>query len=404
MKLEKVAMALIFAASSSACEASVRTGLDNIGLYKHLFRGKRVGIITNHTAYSRDGQYIVDIFRNMDNVKVTALFGPEHGIYGAEQDGKKIDSSTEPGYDLPIYSLYGETLKPTPKMLRNVDMLVFDIQDIGARFYTYIYTMSLAMEAAAQRGKRFVVLDRPNPINGLDVEGNVLEPQFASFVGLHPIAVRHGMTVGELATMFNEQGWLANGVKANLVVVPVKGWRRSTWYDQTGLRFIKPSPNMPDVETATIYPGLCLLEGTNVSEGRGTSMPFRQFGAPWIASAKLAAGLNKLSLQGMRFEPTSFEPSQSKYRGRKCQGVKIVVTNRDLLQPFWSGILIVNEIHRMYPDTFQWKERHFDRLCGTSAIREAITAQSSLPKLRESWQADLKPFLRIRDKYLMYSN
>lgn len=402
MKFRNVAMALILAASGLACEASVKTGLDNVGSYRRLFRGKRVGIITNHTAYSRDERYIVDIFRNMGDVTVTALFGPEHGIHGAEADGKTIRNDTEPTYDLPIYSLYGKTLKPTAEMLRKVDLLVFDIQDIGARFYTYIYTMSLAMEAAAECGKRFVVLDRPNPINGLDVEGNVLEPRFASFVGLYPIAVRHGMTVGELATMFNEQGWLANGAKAELVVVLMKGWRRGMWYDQTGLRFIKPSPNMPDVETATIYPGLCLLEGTNVSEGRGTAMPFRQFGAPWIDSQDLTCRLNKLDLPSMRFAPTSFSPTESKYRGQKCHGVKIVVTDRDRLQPFWTGILIVNEIHRTYPDTFQWKERHFDRLCGTSEVRQAITAQSSLTRLRESWQTDLKSFLRIRDKYLTY--
>jgi uncharacterized protein YbbC (DUF1343 family) len=340
----------------------------------------------------------------MGNVTVTALFGPEHGIHGAEEDGKRIKNGTEPAYDLPIYSLYGKTLKPTPEMLRDVDILVFDIQDIGARFYTYIYTMSLSMEAAAECGKRFVVLDRPNPINGIQVEGNILKPKFASFVGLYPIAVRHGMTVGELATMFNEQGWLADGAKADLVVVPMKSWHRSDWYDQTGLRFIKPSPNMPNIETATIYPGLCLLEGTNVSEGRGTSMPFRQFGAPWINSQDLACRLNKLNLPGLRFEPASFSPIQSKYRGQKCHGVRIVVTNRDLLQTFWSGILLVNEIHRTYPDTFKWKERHFDRLCGTSAIREAITAQLSLKKLRDSWQTDLNSFLRIRDKYLIYRN
>jgi len=220
---------LVSIVSASSCRALVKPGLDNIASYKHLFEGKRIGIITNHTAYNSDGQYIVDVFRNMDNVTVAALFSPEHGIYGAEEDGKRIDSGTEPAYDLPIYSLYGETLKPTPEMLQKVDILVFDIQDIGARFYTYIYTMSLAMEAAAECGKRFVVLDRPNPINGLQVEGNILEGEFASFVGLYPVPVRHGMTVGELARMFNEQGWLANRRRADLVVIPMKGWRRRLW-------------------------------------------------------------------------------------------------------------------------------------------------------------------------------
>ena len=382
----------------------MKTGLDNISSYRHLFEGKRVGIITNHTAYNSRGEYIRDVFRKMENVEVAAFFSPEHGFYGVEEDGKRIESTTEPGYKIPLYSLYGETLKPTRQMLENIDVLVFDIQDIGARFYTYIYTMSLAMEAAAENGRRFVVLDRPNPINGLQVEGNILKPKFASFVGLYPIPIRHGQTCGELARMFNEQGWLKNGVKADLVVIPMKGWHRSMWYDRTGLKFIKPSPNMVSLEAAAVYPGLCLLEGTNVSEGRGTPLPFTQFGAPWIDSARLAAELNKLNLLGIRFKPASFTPVSSKYEGQRCNGVGIVVTNRDLLEPYYSGVLIVNKVYQMYPDNFQWRAGHFDRLCGTSEIREAITNRSSLKELRDGWQAELKSFLQIRNKYLMYPN
>jgi uncharacterized protein YbbC (DUF1343 family) len=402
MRLTKASKILIFVMLVSGCDASVKTGLDNINSYKHLFVGKRVGIITNHTAYNSSGQYIVDVFRKMENVKVAAFFSPEHGIYGVEEDGRRIESMTEPNYQIPVYSLYGKTLKPTRQMLENIDVLVFDIQDIGARFYTYIYTMSLAMEAAAENGRRFVVLDRPNPINGLRLEGNILKPEFASFVGLYPIPVRHGMTAGELAAMFNQQGWLKDGVKADLVVIPMKGWRRSMWYDRTGLKFIKPSPNMVSLEAAAVYPGLCLLEGTNVSEGRGTPQPFVQFGAPWIDSESLAAELNKLNLPGILFGPASFTPVSSKYKGQQCKGVKITITDRDLLEPYFSGILIVNKIYRMYPDNFQWKTSHFDRLCGTSAIREAITNRSSLEELREDWQADLKSFLKIRHKYLLY--
>jgi uncharacterized protein YbbC (DUF1343 family) len=212
------------------------------------------------------------------------------------------------------------------------------------------------------------------------------------------------MTAGELARMFNEQGWLKDGVKADLVVVPMKNWRRSMWYDRTGLKFIKPSPNMVSLEAAAVYPGLCLLEGTNVSEGRGTPRPFIQFGAPWIDSKSLAAELNKLNLPGIRFRPASFTPISSKYKGQQCYGVRIIVTDRDLLEPYFSGILIVNKIYQMYPNDFQWRTSHFDRLCGSSAIREAITKRSSLEKLREGWQAELKLFLQIRDKYLMYSN
>ncbi len=401
-QIKSAAIILGLVAMYSNAESSVRTGLDRVGSHKEVFDGKRLGIITNHTAYNSDGKYIVDVFRNMTEVKVTALFSPEHGLWGKERDAKKIDSQIHPVYRLPVYSLYGQTQKPTAEMLRDIDVLVFDIQDIGARFYTYIYTMSLAMEAAAENGKKFVVLDRPNPINGYSVQGNILESGLSSFVGLYPIPVRHGMTAGELAKMFNGQGWLKNGVKADLVIIPMEGWRRRTWYDQTGLRFIKPSPNMPDIETAAIYPGLCLLEGTNVSEGRGTNMPFRQFGAPWIDSKILADRLNKLNLPAMRFEPTRFTPASSKYRGKVCNGVRISTTDRDRLEPYYSGMKIVNEIHRLYPDNFQWKTAHFDRLCGTAAIRKAITGGSSLSELRSKWQVELEAFRKTRDKYLIY--
>jgi len=403
MRIGKLTVILTLTLSLGACPASVRTGLDNIGSYKQQFQGKRIGIITNHTAYDSDGRHIVDVFSRIDGVKVTALFGPEHGIRGSEAAGRKIDSQAGPAQDVPVYSLYGKTRKPTPEMLENVDILVFDIQDVGARFYTYIYTMALAMEAAAENRIRFVVLDRPNPINGLTVEGNILEPKFASFVGMYPIPVRHGMTVGELAGMFNEQGWLANAVKAELLVVPIKGWRRAMWYDQTALPFIKPSPNMTSLKTAAVYPGLCLLEGTNVSEGRGTSKPFIQFGAPWIDAGELAARLNKLNLAGIRFRPVSFTPNASKHAGQRCHGAEITITHRDMLQPYWAGIVIVNEIYRMYPGRFEWIEKHFDRLCGTANVRNAIEEGASLQTLKQKWQPKLEKFLKIRKRYLLYT-
>jgi uncharacterized protein YbbC (DUF1343 family) len=378
------------------------TGLDRVGSYKEVFEGKRLGIIANHTAYDSSGRFIVDVFKSVPGVKVAALFSPEHGLWGTARDGEKIDSQTHPVYNLPVYSLYGKTQKPTSEMLRNIDVLVFDIQDIGARFYTYIYTMSLAMEAAAENGKTFIVLDRPNPINGITVQGNILEPALASFVGLYPIPVRHGMTAGELAKMFNGQGWLSGHVRAELVVVPMEGWRRRMWYDQTGLRFIKPSPNMPDIETAAVYPGLCLLEGTNVSEGRGTAMPFRQFGAPWIDSGLLAERLNALNLPAMRFGPVSFTPASSKYKGQECHGVRIIVSNRDKLEPYSSGVKIVNEIYSMYPDQFEWRASHFDRLCGTSDIRHTITSHSSVDVLQSKWRKELESFLKVRAGYLLY--
>ena len=393
---------LVVLSMVSGCAAAVRTGLDHVAEQRELFAGKRVGIIANQTACDSRGKFIVDVFRKMPGVQVAALFSPEHGLYGVEEDGRRVGDQVHPDYKIPIRSLYGKTTKPTPEMLADVDVLVFDMQDVGARFYTYLYTMSLSMEAAAEAGKPFVVLDRPNVINGRAVEGPILEPKFATFVGLYPIPVRFGMTVGEFARMVNGRRWLADGVKADLTVVPLTGWRRAMWYDQTGLRFIKPSPNMPDVETAAVYPGLCLLEGTNVSEGRGTPMPFRQFGAPWIRSAELVATLNGLRLPGVRFESTHFVPTSSKHKGRECHGARIVVTDRNALEPFWTGVCIINELYRTYRDQFEWRTAHFDRLCGTATIRNAITAQSSLTALQSAWRARCAAFIRTRGPYLLY--
>ncbi|NIR52175.1 DUF1343 domain-containing protein [candidate division KSB1 bacterium] len=393
-----------------ACQTpTVETGLDRISEYRHLFKGKRVGIITNHTAYNSENEHIVDVFGRLERVTVTALFGPEHGIRGHEEAGKEIESGSDPIKDIPIYSLYGKTKKPTQEMLAKVDLLVFDIQDIGARFYTYIYTMALAMEAAAEQNKPFVVLDRPNPITGAHVEGNILEPEFASFVGLYPIPVRHGMTVGELARMFNEQGWLANGIKADLTVVQMKHWKRSSWYDETGLKFIKPSPNIPTVTTATVYPGACLLEAINVSEGRGTQTPFELFGAPWIDAKRFTQNLNALELPGVIFRDTSFTPisipgasTNPKYKNRACQGGVITVTDRSKFKPFSMGIQLVSLIHEMYPDSLQWRSSFFDKLSGTSRVRKTVMRNDDINDLVEKWQPALAEFMATRQKYLLY--
>ncbi len=383
--------------------AVVRTGLDNITDHKDLFQGQRVGVVANHTAHDRAGRFIVDVLREMPDVNVVALFSPEHGLYGMIEAGEHVAYQVDAKYKLPVYSLYGKTLKPTKEMLEGIDMLVFDMQEIGARFYTYVYTMSLAMEAAAESGKRFVVLDRPNPINGVDIEGPILEPEYATFVGLYPIPVRYGMTIGELARMFNDQGWLKDEVKADLTVIPMTGWRRAMWYDQTGLVFIKPSPNIPNVETAAVYPGLCLLEGTNVSEGRGTEKPFLQFGAPWIDAQALTAKLDKLNLPGVTFGPTSFTPTSSKHKDVECHGVRMTITDRNKLEPFRLGVCVVDEIARMYPNEFKWRVFHFNRLCGTSTIRQAIVDGQSPLTLQTQWKADLEAFHSIRKQYLLYS-
>jgi uncharacterized protein YbbC (DUF1343 family) len=344
----------------------------------------------------------VEVFRDLPGVTVIALFAPEHGLWGTGQAGEDVRPTTHPIYHVPVYSLYGPTQKPSADMLAGVDVLVFDIQDIGARFYTYIWTLALAMEGAAEAGKPFVVLDRPNPITGTRVAGPCLDPAQASFVGLYPIPVVHGMTVAELARLFNAEGWLAGGVKANLTVVPMQGWRRDMWFDQTGLTFVRPSPNMPDLETAEVYPGLALLEGTNVSEGRGTDLPFRQFGAPWIDPNGLADRLNALSLPGLRFVPAAFTPAASKYQGQACRGARVIVTDRNLLDPFYAGVRIVDQIYRMYQDRLQWDATHFDRLCGTDAVRKAITQQGDLTVLHHTWDGETKGFLVARQKVLLY--
>jgi uncharacterized protein YbbC (DUF1343 family) len=386
----------------STCPGEVRTGLDNVTSSKRLFAGKRIGIIANHTSYDGQGRFIVDVFKAIDDAQVVALFSPEHGLYGVQEAGETIGDRRDPKYGLPVHSLYGETRKPTPEMLEGIDVLVYDIQDVGVRFYTYISTMSLAMEAAAECGKRFIVLDRPNPIGGLKVEGPVLEPAQTSFVGMHAIPARYGLTAGELARTIDGQGWLAGAVYVDLAVVPVTGWQRGMWYDQTGLAFRKPSPNMPDLETATIYPGLCLLEGTTLSEGRGTAMPFRQFGAPWVDADQLAARLNALNLTGLRFHRTTFTPTSSKHEGQLCQGIRIETTDRDRLEPFWSGVRIINEIAHAMPEHFEWRADHFDRLCGTPAIREAIVNGKPLMPLREKYRAECESFRRMTRQYLLY--
>lgn len=395
------AAALLVLAVSPGVEAGVQTGLDRLEDYRDLFDNSRVGIITNHTGRDRQGRFIVDLFEALEGVSVTALFGPEHGFSGMAQDGKKItDDATDDG--IPIYSLYGQHRKPTPEMLENVDILVFDIQDIGSRFYTYIYTMAYAMEAAAESGKRFVVLDRPNPINGISVQGNILDPAFATFVGLYPIATRHAMTIGELAAMINGQQWLGSGVQADLVVIPMANYQRRMWYDQTGLAFIPPSPNMNSLNAAAVYPGLCLLEGTNVSEGRGTDLPFMQFGAPWVDGEQLAEALNRAALPGMRFAPTRFTPTLSKFKDQECFGARITITDRTQLDPFWSGVTIVQTLYRMYPEHFTWHVRHFDRLCGTDNIRNAILEDASMDAIRLDVQQQMREFLQIRREYLIY--
>lgn len=390
----------------------VRTGLDVWAAegFERL-RGKRVGAIVNPTSVDSQFRHLADLLAAADGVTLGALFGPEHGVRGEAQYMVAVeDVARDPRTGAPVYSLYGstfESLSPKPQWLEGLDALVFDIQDVGSRYYTYVYTMALAMQAAAKAGIEFYVLDRPNPIDGVHVEGNLVSERCRSFVGLYPIPNRHGMTAGELARLFDaQQGW---GTK--LTVVRCEGWRRSQSWAETGLPFISPSPNMPTPDTALVYPGMCLGEGTNVSEGRGTCRPFEQFGAPWIRSDALIERLERDDLPGVRFRACGFTPTFDKFKGESCNGAFIHVVDRDAFRPLRTGVAIFKAIHDLYPRAFAWREDAyefvedvpaFDLLCGTDQVRRGIEAGHELQRLFEGFDSERAAFDAERQKYLLY--
>ncbi|GAM12950.1 alternate gene name yzbB [Mesobacillus selenatarsenatis SF-1] len=372
--------------------------------HKDLIKGKRVGLITNPTGVDQNLNSVVDLLFNDPDVELTALYGPEHGVRGSAQAGAYVEYYIDEKTQLPVYSLYGKTKKPTPDMLENVDVLLFDIQDVGTRFYTYIYTMAYAMEAAKENDIPFIVLDRPNPLGGQKVEGPVLETEYKSFVGNYEIPLRHGMTVGELARLFNEEF----NIGANLTVVEMDRWKRTMNYDDTPLEFVMPSPNMPTLDTAFVYPGAALIEGTNVSEGRGTTKPFELIGAPFINSDDLSAKLNSLNLPGVKFRAASFTPTFSKHAGKLSHGIQIHITDQDSFEPIVTGLHIVKTIHDMYPENFQFRAEDsrgisfFDLLTGNGWIREEIEAGTSVEDIQNMWEAELNEFKQVREKYLLY--
>ena len=394
---------------------TVRTGLDIVvaGGFSE-FQGKRVGIITNQTGVDRERRHIADLFHEAAGVQLVALFGPEHGIRGDTEAGGKIAGSVDAKTGVTVFSLYGETRKPTPEMLKSIDALIFDVQDVGARFYTYISTMSLAMEAAAELRIPFYVLDRPNPIGDL-VEGPALDPALRSFVGMHPIALRHGMTVGELAQMFNDEGWLQTGpvespqiVKADLRVIKMEGWRRAMLFDETGLPWISPSPNMTSLATALIYPGTCLLEATNFSEGRGTNLPFEKIGAPWLEASKL---IDKLRgrVNGVDLRPIDFIPMDipgkarhPKFSGTGCRGIQIDVTQPHAFQAAAFGIHLLVALRELYPKKLVIKENSLARLSGQSWMAKMILAGKPAAAILERSEKELQAFRELRQKYLLY--
>jgi uncharacterized protein YbbC (DUF1343 family) len=373
-----------------------------------LLKGARVGLVCNQASVNHAFHHAADLFHQHPQINLTTLFGPQHGIRGDVQDnmietGHAADRST----GLPIYSLYSETREPSEDMLREVDVIVVDLQDVGTRIYTFVYTLANCMRAAKRLNKKVIACDRPNPINGIQLEGAVLDPAFASFVGQFPIATRHGMTFCELGRLFNE----AFGIGCELECVTMDGWSRALWYDETDGPWVLPSPNMPTLDAATVFPGTVHLEGTQMSEGRGTTRPFELVGAPYIDADRFAETLNGRNLPGVYFRSCVFLPTFQKHGGEACGGVQIHVTNRETFQPALSGIAIVKTAFDLYGDGFKWKnppyeyeydKNPFDVIAGTSKVREAIERGDSLERIKESWEAPLADFSKLRGDFLLY--
>ena len=375
---------------------------------KHLIKGARAGAVVHPASVLSDLRHTADALLECRDFELICLFGPQHGARGEKQDNMvESDFYRDPDSGLPVHSLYGETRRPTEDMLKDIEVLLFDLQDAGTRVYTFIYTMAYCMQACAQFGKQMIVLDRPNPINGLQVEGNLLELEYSSFVGLYPIPMRHGMTAGELALMFNAEF----GIGCNLTVVPMDAWRRDYWFDQTGLPWVQPSPNLPTVDSAVVYPGSVLIEGTCLSEGRGTTRPFETVGAPFINSKAYAARLNELKLPGVWFRPAYFQPTFQKWAGQMCGGIQIHVSDRQAYEPYLTGIAVLSVARDLYPDSFKWREPPYEYehkklpieiLCGGKSIPESIWCGTPLDQIRQSWQDDVAAFYRKRECYLLY--
>jgi uncharacterized protein YbbC (DUF1343 family) len=385
----------------------VETGLEVLLREPRRLRGRRMGLVANPTSVTSGLAHAALALSASRRFSLAALFGPEHGIWADAQDLVEVGDSRDPRTGLPVFSLYGRTRVPTREMLAGLDAVVFDVQDVGSRYYTFIYTMLHVLEACARDGRTAVVLDRPNPLGGEQIEGTVLSPEYRSFVGMHTLAVRHGMTVGELALLFRAEC----GLDLDLEVVPMRGWRRSMRFEDTGLPWVPPSPNMPTVDTAVVYPGGCLIEGTNLSEGRGTTRPFELVGAPWLDPWRLAKDLQGERLRGVRFRPVFFTPTFQKHSGRPCGGVQVHVTDRELFPAFLTYLLLIHHARRQDPRAFAWRDppyeyehvkRPIDILCGTDQVRRTIDEGRSPRTLAAGWRKDAAAFRRRRAKYLLY--
>jgi uncharacterized protein YbbC (DUF1343 family) len=391
----------------SPAAAGVRLGSDLL-LDSTRLRGARVAVVCNHASVDRGFLHIVDRLAGADGVTLAAIFGPQHGFRSDVQDNMiETPHRDDPSRRVPIYSLYSETREPTAEMLRGIDVMVIDLQDIGARIYTYIYTMAHCLRACGRHGVPVIVCDRPNPINGVDVEGARLRSGYESFVGLFPIPMRHGMTIGELARLFNERFDLG----ATLEVVTMDGWRREMYADATALPWVMPSPNMPTLDTAVVYPGTVLFEGTMLSEGRGTTRPFELVGAPWIDAERFARAMNALQLPGAFFRPAVFEPTFQKHARQSCGGCQIHVTDRDAFKPVLTGAALIQMFRTQDPQAFAWRQPPYeyeheklpiDILAGSDALRQQIESDLPPQRMAESWHRDEEDFRGVRAGYLLY--
>jgi uncharacterized protein YbbC (DUF1343 family) len=386
----------------------VKLGLERLlEVELSLLRGARVGLICNQASVNHKLRHAADLLYEHPGIDLRALFGPQHGIRGDVQDNMiETEHTLDRETGLPIHSLYSETREPTEAMLKELDVLVFDMQDVGCRIYTFAYTMANCMVAARKFGKKVIVCDRPNPINGVNVSGNVLEPEHASFVGQFPIPTRHGMTLGELARMFNNHFEL----NCDLEIVKMEGWERNYWQDQTDAPWVMPSPNMPTLDSATVFPGTVHFEGTQLSEGRGTTRPFELVGAPYVNPEEYARSLNDLELPGVFFRSCIFRPTFQKHAGTSCGGVQIHVTDRNVFEPVITGLALVKIAYDLYTAEFHWKEppyeyvydrNPFDVIAGTSSIREGIECGRSLEAMQDRWK-NLDSFTQLRQAYLLY--
>lgn len=374
---------------------------------RELLRGRTIGLVCNPASVDSRLRHVAER-AEAAGIRVGALFGPQHGFRSDLQENMIESPHAEDARRrVPVYSLYSETREPSREMLAGLDALVIDLQDVGTRIYTYIYTMANCLRAAAKHGVPVVVCDRPNPIDGIHVEGPMLRSGFESFVGQFPIPMRHAMTIGELANLFNE----AFEINAKLEVVGMRGWSREQYFDETGIPWVLPSPNIPTLEAAIVYPGTVLLEGTNVSEGRGTTKPFELVGAPWVDPERSAAALTAMSLPGVHFRPVLFEPTFHKHAKTPCGGVQVHVTNRESFRSVATGVAVIDVFRRAAPDRFAWREPPYeyeadkapiDILYGSPDLRESLERGDAAPRIWQQWDAEVAPFLALRQKYLLY--